>query len=181
LYLTPLSVNNFNFGSRNNVPNVSAPIQMRAPLMSDTVSFGNSNNEARNTVIKVVKDIFKQLESSKNTDVSDAAKMQFSDVAGGIFDKLSKNMENIKNADLPMRYDPDIMMKDGAGVHLYKTLGGYIVDHVSADDIRLLNSIELAYDGKVTLSSVIRGEKTITKSAKTKLGEKPAVVEVEFR
>lgn len=181
MYLNPLGVNNFNFGSRNNVPITSAPIQMRAPLMKDTVSFGNSNNEAREVVIKVFKGIFRKLEASKNADVSDVAKKQFSDMADGIFAKLGKNMENIENANLPYRYDEDIMMKDGAGVHLYKTLGGYIFDLVTPNDKGLLNSIELAHDGKVKLSSVIQGEKTITKTAKGILGEKPAVTEVEFR
>lgn len=183
MYLNPLSVNNYYFGNRNNSQKVSAPIKMQVPLMADTVSFGNSNNKAREVVIKVVKDIFKQLEASKNADVSDSAKAQFSDTAGGVFKKLHKNLENIKNANLSTTYDPDIMMKDGAGVHLYKTLGGYIFDHVTPNDKGLLNAIEIGYDGRAKISSVIAGEKgqTITKSASAILDTNPIITSVEFR
>lgn len=188
MYLNPLGGNNFYFGSRSNAPITSTPVQMRAPLMKDSISFGNSNSEARGVVLKVVKDIFKQLEFIKNTDVSASSKSEFKIVSQNIFNQLHKSFADIKNADLATLSKSQVIeLEDGSVIQPYKGFGGYFFDHASKDldaDTKkeLFNSIEIGLDGNAKISSFVTdgAGKIFTISAKGILGEKSAVTEVKF-
>lgn len=93
----------FKSNNKNKTTNVSTPLRMSNIQMKDTVSFGNTQLDARQTAFKIVKEIFIELTPANPNEYSAIEKEtdKFFKAATNIVVKVKDNLATFSKAKLP--------------------------------------------------------------------------------
>lgn len=156
----------FRSNNKNKTTNVSTPLSMPNIQMKDTVSFGNTQLDAKQTALKIVKEIFTELTPANPEDYKGMTKElnTFRQSAKTAITKIKENLQSFSEAKIA-RYS---LKEDelGATQIWASKRDGEIIFNEFNQEGKFLKGIEISPDtGFVRITAEIPAQQPLYKEA----------------